>query len=408
MRHGHVRRESLLYVVVAATRPRYCGVLLVAAVWLTIGLVCPGHLAAQKKKRTPPPPPFAALFPLEEAWMITLPAAPVRTAATDGSRVVVPLATGAVVAINWDDGETVWSVPLRATTPPLPAGSLLYVGVGDTLHALDPATGATRWTAHASGTLQELVLGDARVLGLGAGFAHAFEAASGEIAWTRTLPPQGDSTGVSVSAGTLVASYADGAVVAIAVQDGRLLWTHTLQGRPGPPLMFKDTVYVGATDNRLYALAAKDGKERWSWRTGGDVVGVGADAKAVYYTSLDAVVRAVNPGNGHQRWKHDGGTRAVAPPLALDGAVVVAGLSPALSAFAPLTGVPQGTFDLPGELQGVPLVRAQLTPRSVALVVALKDGRAYGLRALSLMFNESAPPTAFELPGKTLTRERLP
>ena len=54
------------------------------------------------------------------------------------------------------------------------------------------------------------------------------------------------------------------------------------------------------------------------------------------------------------------------------------------------------------------LAQALFAPRSVALVVALKDGRAYGLRALSLMFNESAPPAAFELPGKTLTRERLP
>ena len=60
-------------MVVAATRPRYCGVLLVAALWLTAGAICPGgRLAAQNRKRLPPPPPFASLFPLEEAWTITL------------------------------------------------------------------------------------------------------------------------------------------------------------------------------------------------------------------------------------------------------------------------------------------------------------------------------------------------
>jgi hypothetical protein len=70
--------------------------------------------------------------------------------------------------------------------------------------------------------------------------------------------------------------------------------------------------------------------------------------------------------------------------------------------------VPQGTFELPGELNGQPLVSATLTPRTVAVVAVLKDGRAYGLRALSLMFNESAPRPVLELFGKPLTRERLP
>jgi len=408
MRHGHVRRESLLYVVVAATRPRYCGVLLVAALWLTAGLVCPGGLAAQKARRTPPPPPFAALFPLEEEWMITLPAPPARPAARAGNRLIVPVTSGALVALNWENGETVWSVPLGATTPPLPAGGVIYVGAGDTLHARDVETGAERWMGHAAGTLQELAIADGRIVGAGAGIANAFDLTTGQPIWGKILPPAGDVTGLAVSGDAVFASFADGRLVALALADGREIWVRTIDGRPSPPLVRKDSVYLGSTNNHFYSLDVRTGKERWSWRTGGDVIGAAADEKSVYYASLDAVVRAVNPGNGHLRWKHDGGTRAVAPPLALDGAVVVAGLTPTLSAFAPLTGAPQGTFDLPGELHGVPLVTATLRPRTVAVVVTLKDGRAYGLRALSLMFNESTPPAAFTLPGKPLTRERLP
>ncbi len=113
-------------------------------------------------------------------------------------------------------------------------------------------------------------------------------------------------------------------------------------GRPSPPLLVGDALYVGSTEQAFYSLDAGNGKPRWTWRTGGDVTGAAADAKAVYYTSLDAVVRAVNPGNGHQRWKRDAGTRAPAPPIALDGSVLVTGLSPVLSAFAPLTGAPLG------------------------------------------------------------------
>jgi outer membrane protein assembly factor BamB len=408
MRHGHVRRESLLYVVVAATRPRYCGALLVAALWLTAGLVCPGRLAAQKTKRTPPPPPFAALFPLEEAWTITLPALPATPAAHDGERLYVALSSKTLVALDWRNGDTRWTVPLAATSAPLPADGAIYVGAGDQLRALDGATGAERWTGHAAGTLVALARGGSHIFAAGAGFVQAFDTKTGQPAWTKTLPPSGNVAGLALSADGAVATYTDGKVVALGRSDGRELWTRPIDGRPGAPLVLEDSVYVGSTNNRFYALDLRSGKERWNWRTGGDVVGAAADAKAVYYASLDAVVRAVNPGNGHQRWKRDGGTRAVAPPIALDGSLVVPGLMPALSGFAPLTGAPQGTFDLPGEVHGAPLVAGTLAPRAVVIAVVLKDGRAFGLRSVTLMFNESAPQPLQALPGQPLARERLP
>jgi outer membrane protein assembly factor BamB len=412
MRHGHVRRESLLYVVVAATRPRYCGVLLVAALWLTAGVVCPVYVAAQKAKRTPPPPPFASLFPLEEAWMITLPALPVAPAAHDGARAYVPLASGALVALDWRNGDTLWTVPFAATSAPLPANGVIYIAGGSALYALDAATGAARWMADTEAPAQLVRLSGSRVFAISARAIQAFDAASGAAQWSQALEDAGDPLGAEANGDAVVVSFTKGAVRRIAVADGRIAWTRALEGRPSPPLTVKDTVYVGATNNRFYALDTKDGTVRWSWRTGGDIVGAAVDPaakpKAVYYAALDAVVRAVNPGNGHQRWKRDGGTRAVAPPISRDGTLVVAGLNPSLSAFAPLTGMPQGTFDLPGEVHGAPLVSETLVPRTVAVAVVLKDGRTYGLRALSLMFNESAPQPLLGLPGKPLTRERLP
>ena len=404
-------------MVVAATRPRYCGVLLVAALWLTAGLVCPdGRLAAQKAKRTPPPPPFASLFPLEEAWMITLPAPPSAPAAYDGARVYVPLASAQLAALDWRNGDTLWSVSLKASSGPVCGNGVLYVAAGDAVHALDAATGASRWTAAASSTISLVLLSGGRVLAIGPGRVQAFDAASGASAWTRALEDAGYPVGAVVAGDALFVSFSDGVVRRVALADGQLAWSRMVGGRPSPPLVVEEWVYVGDTDNRFRALDAKNGKERWAWRTGGDVIGAAADdspePKAVYYASLDAVVRAVNPGNGHQRWKRDGGTRPVAPPLALDGSVVVAGLTPTLSGFAPLTGAPQGTFDLPGEspgqLSGAPIVSSTLAPRAVAVAVVLKDGRAFGLRALSLMFNESAPQPLTALPGKPLTRERLP
>jgi len=376
-------------------------------VWLTSLVVCPQTAAAAQKGKRPPAPPFAVLFPPEGAWLVTLPAAPARPAVRDGVRVIVPLSSGNLVALNWDSGATVWSVPLRATTAPVAAGGLVYVGAGDTLQALDAATGTSLWTGHVAGTLEVLAVSANRLLAVGAGFAHAFDAALGQELWARALPPAGDTTGLAASATTLYAAHGDGRVIALAIADGRELWVRPIDGRPSPPLLVGDSLYVGSTGNRFYSLDTRNGQPRWTWRTGGDVTGAAADAKAVYYTSLDAVVRAVNPGNGHQRWKRDLGTRFSVGPIALDGTVLVTGLS-ILWALEPLTAFPWGFLELPGELSGTPLVSDVLTPRRVAMVVVLKDGRAWGFRAFALQFNEAAPQALAALPGQPLLRERLP
>jgi len=411
MRHGHVRRESLLYVVVVATRPRYCGVFVIAALWLTGAMFGQSEAAAaQKTRKKPPAPPFAALFPLEAAWALTLPSTPAAPAARDAMRVYVALTSNALVALDWERGGTLWSVPLSASAAPLPAEGTLYVATGDDLHALDAATGATRWTNHAERSLRILVRSESRIIGLGSGLAQAFDAASGRMEWTQLFPDAGDPVGAVIAGGALFVVFDTGRVTRLALADGHAEWTQTITGRPSPPLVVKDSIYVGSTDKRFYALDARNGKPRWTWRTGGHVTGAAAaaDAKAVFYTSLDAVVRAVNPGNGHQRWKRDAGTRAPVGPIALDGSVLVTGLSPTLSAFDPLSGTPLGSLPLPGEVYGTPLVTDVLTPRRVAMVVILRDGRVYGLRALTLQFNEAAPQPLAALPGQALARERLP
>jgi outer membrane protein assembly factor BamB len=418
MRHGHVRRESLLYVVVAATRPTYCGVIVAAMVWLTGVLVCPADASAgQRANKKVPAPPFAALFPLEEAWTVTLPTAPATAAAHDGERVFVPLTSNALVALDWESGQTKWTAPVTATAVPVVSAGTVYVASGTLLLALDAATGTPRWTGRAERPLRTLGLAGTRLVGAGSSFVQAFEAASGQALWSRPLSEGLEPVGLAAGDSAVflafrrsedAAAQGAGHVMAFALADGREQWTRSLTGAPTMPLFARERVYVGATDNRFSALDAKTGKVDWSWRTGGDVTGAAADVKAVYYTSLDAVVRAVNPGNGHQRWKRDASTRAIVPPVALDGSLLVTGLTPMLSAFAPLTGAPQGTFDLPGEVHGSPLVSAALLPRAVAVVVVLKDGRAFGMRSLTLLFNESAPQPFSALPGTPLTRERLP
>ena len=64
-----------------------------------------------------------------------------------------------------------------------------------------------------------------------------------------------------------------------------------------------------------------------------------------------------NRGNGNQRWKTEVPTRPSVPPIAFGNIVVLAGVTPQLDSFVGKTGVAQGNFKAPSDLQGAPLVQ---------------------------------------------------
>ena len=134
-------------------------------------------------------PPFASLFPLEEAWTITLPA--LAGGAGRARRVarVRPSrqrnARGARLAARRHG--LVGAAPRRRRAP-VAADGVVYVAAGDAVHALDAATGAVRWMAPATAPAQVLRLAAARVLAIGVrhdpgvrcGFGrHAMDTAAG-------------------------------------------------------------------------------------------------------------------------------------------------------------------------------------------------------------------------------------
>ena len=163
---------------------------------------------------------------------------------------------------------------------------------------------------------------------------------------------------------------------------------------------------MGSTDNFFYALDADDGDLVWKWRNGGDVIGASTDGDIVYFASLDNMIRAVNRGNGNQRWHMSTNTRPVFPPRALSGIVVLPGLMPAVTAFVGKTGAVMGTLAA-GNLVGAPLIDPAMKPFRVALVTITREGVVEALRPAGLMYREAALTPISVLPGRTIGRERF-
>jgi hypothetical protein len=144
---------------------------------------------------------------------------------------------------------------------------------------------------------------------------------------------------------------------------------------------------------------------RWKWRNGGDVIGSVIDGDAVYFASLDNIMRAVNLGNGNQRWRKPTGTRPVLPPLAFRGIVVLPGVMPAVTVFVGTTGEVMGTLTA-GDLAGPPLVDPLPRPSRVALVTITREGVIQALRPSALLFREGETEPVPVLPGRQLPREQ--
>ena len=202
----------------------------------------------------------------------------------------------------------------------------------------------------------------------------------GRILWTREL---GAASRFSPAVDGVRAVFAvdDSRAVALRLADGRVEWEQKLDGMLNPPSFARDRMFIGSNTNFLFALDNVTGRIAWKWKTGGDVIGTSADSKGgAYYASLDNVVRAVNRGNGNQRWIKEIPTRPLLTPQVFgDGVtyeeiVVVTGVTSEIDAFAAKNGAVAGMYMPPSDLQGAS------ADRSRPAAVSGRDGRDHARR----------------------------
>jgi outer membrane protein assembly factor BamB len=193
---------------------------------------------------------------------------------------------GAIPALRARDGKVLWRKPLpsRSESSPVVDGGRVYFGSEDgTVYALDAATGARRWTFHASGAVK---------------------------------------CGLALSGGRLFFGDYSGRVYAIRARDGHQVWSTGTSGslfglRSGQfystPAVAFGRVYIGNTDHRMYSLSAATGKLAWTKSTGSYVYSSPAVAEVpgtrptVYFGSYDGNFYAVDARSGNVRWTHHDG-----------------------------------------------------------------------------------------------------
>jgi outer membrane protein assembly factor BamB len=225
-----------------------------------------------------------------------------------------------VVGVAPDSGHIDWATGISGGVDSVAAldgvRKQVYLGADDgSFYAIDPATGAIRWTYRGKGAIerQAEVGPDLVYLATAADRIVALEAATGKWRWQYERDmPEGFTihgyAGPRLRGTQLLGGFADGYFVALSAATGDVLWARSLAAASDQfvdvdttPMLRDDVAYVSSYSGGLYGIDARDGTIRM--RVGIEGVGdVTADVDRLYFVAPRLGLHATNR-DGHVLWR---------------------------------------------------------------------------------------------------------
>jgi outer membrane protein assembly factor BamB len=256
--------------------------------------------------------------------------------AVDGNRVFASGYRGEVAAFDLRTGERLWRTKTRLPLGGGPAarGNLVVVGATDGhVTALNAADGKPLWTVLINGAviaapaISDNVIAvrsvDGKLRGLSPTDGHELWEASQDVP---QLSLRGTSSPVIVG-DLIICGFDNGKVLAVNAGDGSQAWIATVSaphGRTdiqrladvdGPVYVAGKDIYAVGYHGNVTMLALETGQTWWSHEAS-SYRGLAMDADAVYMSTADGQVVALNRGNGAVIWRQ--------PALAYRGLTTVA------------------------------------------------------------------------------------
>ncbi|GIV59819.1 MAG: hypothetical protein KatS3mg043_0908 [Rhodothermaceae bacterium] len=210
-----------------------------------------------------------------------------------GQTLFVADVEGTVWALDARTGETRWTRRLHETTgtrggaavlatpvatgsdPSDPAGRVVVVDEQGRVAALRPGDGTPVWTRHLGRPVEVTPTTDGATLFFATtrGRLLALEAATGQVRWTFAVP---DTTvrlaAPALDGRDLAVGGSDGVLRLLDAATGQVRWTFAAPDAiTAPPLLTRETIYVGTMGRMLYAVNRSDGMKTWEYRLEGRV-----------------------------------------------------------------------------------------------------------------------------------------
>ncbi len=255
-----------------------------------------------------------------------------------GERVYVADRGGSVSAIEFETGKVVWrkKTDIAISAGPGVGEGLALVGSSEgDLVAFDAETGEIRWRTEVSSEVLSVprVYDGVVIVQTVDGNLAGLNADSGEAIWIhdRSVPVltlRGTSTPL-VADGVVLAGFANGKLVALETGSGREVWEAAVavpRGRTelqrivdldANPVVRLGVLYVTSYQGRLVAISLQDGRVLWN-RDMSSYAGLDVGKDQVYVSDSNSEVWALDRRNGGSLWKQGALRRR-----ALTGPVVV-------------------------------------------------------------------------------------
>jgi outer membrane protein assembly factor BamB len=232
-------------------------------------------------------------------------------------------APGTLEARSLASGEVVWTSPTTGWDTIIASDDTVFGVAGGLVHALDPATGRSRWSAPVTGTAPRLTLVGEWLVTVTSIEVQAFGAVAGVLGWKRDLPaPASTAAVVTTSAATV--GLEDGTLMSVDLATGRDRW-RVPQGATARSLApGRDQIYAGLTDGQTCAFRVADGIAAWCQRLGVPLAGEPfADERFVYLASMDNTLKAYDARSGNRQRSAELGHRPASGPAPAGSALAV-------------------------------------------------------------------------------------
>ena len=202
--------------------------------------------------------------------------------AYDDGRLFVTTGFAEAIALDAKTGKVLWRKnlisPMRAA-PTARGGRVFAVTVDNQLYALNAKTGETIWR-HRGAPEVASVLGSANpavdkgvvIVPYTSGELVALKVENGRVLWTDTLLTARRTDAVSslsgirgrpvIDRGLVIAISNAGLMVAIDMRTGRRVWDREISGLESPWVV-GDFIYVLTTDAEIACISRKDGQIYW-------------------------------------------------------------------------------------------------------------------------------------------------
>ena len=220
-------------------------------------------------------------------------------------------------------GANLLKPPLAVDEWPMFHGDATRSGIAVTGPVGNPSAA---WTYHAGGQVNKgvSIVGDAAFFTSSDGIAHAVALANGRKLWTFDMGIQGGGAGVAVADSVVYAVDHNGIVHALDAGTGSVRWTSTRQAAsPTQPVVADGRLFMGDIGGELVAINVADGSEAWRISTGGATGNPAYDGKSVFVTSQTGGLNAYDPATGALKWHADLGGDQVGTPSVAAGLVFV-------------------------------------------------------------------------------------